>query len=212
MQNQTFTGATENSYVVNGIPVGYNPNSIERSKSYQDFFDKVGNSIDSIKIFNNFLSPAQIKYFMDCSKNIEVKKFVSQKDDKGEPVTWMYAYEGIKDIFKIIEKVNDIIIKSYDFKHIAPKGGLSVVKWEKGSKLNPHVDDLGYITNNNVAALIYLNDDYEGGEISFQTHDLSIKPKTGDLLIFPGNLHYAHEVKEVLSGSRYTVPIWFSVV
>jgi len=29
--------------------------------------------------------------------------------------------------------------------------------------------------------------------------------------MFPGNMYYAHEVKEVLSGVRYTVPIWFTI-
>ena len=74
-----------------------------------------------------------------------------------------------------------------------------------------HVDDLGYVTDNHLPTLIYLNDDYEGGELGFATHNLIIKPKKGDLIIFPGNMHYAHEVFEVLSGTRYTLPIWFTI-
>ena len=89
---------------------------------------------------------------------------------------------------------------------------LSVVKWDPGTYLNLHVDDLGYVTDNHIPVHIYLNDDYEGGEVGFPTHNLLIKPKVGDFNVFPGNMHYAHEVKKVLSGTRYTLPIWFSIV
>ena len=63
-----------------------------------------------------------------------------------------------------------------------------------------------------MSAIYYWNDDYEGGEISFPTHNVSIKPQKADLLIFPGNLHYAHEVEEVLKGNRFTIPTWYSFV
>jgi predicted 2-oxoglutarate/Fe(II)-dependent dioxygenase YbiX len=75
-----------------------------------------------------------------------------------------------------------------------------------------HVDDLGYVTDNHLPVLIYLNNDYEGGEIKFELHNLSIKPNPGDFIVFPGNLHYPHEVTEVVSGIRYTLPIWFTIV
>jgi prolyl 4-hydroxylase len=50
--------------------------------------------------------------------------------------------------------------------------------------------------------LIYLNDDFEGGETEFQ--DLfTIKPKTGDLLVF---YHpYKHEGKLLVSGYKYAL-------
>lgn len=42
------------------------------------------------------------------------------------------------------------------------------------------------------AALLYLNDDYEGGEIYFPQYDLHIKPESGDLIFFPGTHRYMH--------------------
>jgi len=30
--------------------------------------------------------------------------------------------------------------------------------------------------------------------------------------MFPGNMHYAHEVKTIISGVRWTVPMWFEFV
>lgn len=200
-------------YIVNNIPVGHNPDEIERIESYNQFFEKVGNSSENIKLIPNFLSEDQIKYLLDSISENRKLSFESQKDDLGNAINWMHIYTGIEDKFKIRDRIKTEIINAYGFNKIRPKEfQLSVAKWEKGTKLNLHVDDLGYVTNNHIPTLIYLNDDYEGGEISFATHNITIKPKVGDLLIFPGNMHYAHEVKEILSGTRYTLPTWFTIV
>jgi hypothetical protein len=201
------------AHIVNNIPVGHDPSEIERIQSYNDFFEKVGNSSENIKLISNFLSDDEIKYLLDNVTENRKFSFESQKDDSGNAINWMHIYAGIEDKFKIRDKVKVEIINAYGFDSIRPKEShLQVAKWEKGTSLNLHVDDLGYVTDNHIPTLIYLNDDYEGGEISFATHDITIKPKVGDLLIFPGNMHYAHEVKEVLSGTRYTLPIWFTII
>jgi len=200
-------------YIVNNIPVGHDPEEITRVKSYNDFFEQVGNSASNIILVKNFLSDEEIKYLFDNMHEKNKMSFESQKDENGNAVNWMHIYTGIHDKFGIRHRIAKTIVRAYKFNRIKPKEPqLSVAKWETGTKLNLHVDDLGYVTDNHIPTLVYLNDDYEGGEISFATHDLVIKPKVGDLLIFPGNMHYAHEVKEVLSGTRYTLPIWFTIV
>jgi hypothetical protein len=200
-------------YVVNNIPVGHDPKEIDRKNSYNEFFEKVGNSSKNIKLISNFLSNDEIKYLLNNVDENRKVSFESQKDDSDNAINWMHIYTGIEDRFDIRGRVGYEIVKAYNFNRIKPKEPqLSVAKWETGTKLTLHVDDLGYVTDNHIPTLIYLNDDYEGGEISFATHDITIKPKVGDLLIFPGNMHYAHEVKEVISGTRYTLPIWFTIV
>jgi hypothetical protein len=60
------------------------------------------------------------------------------------------------------------------------------------------------------SSVLYLNDDYEGGELFFPEFDLTIKPKLGDLVTFPTNSMYIHAVKEVKHGTRYTIALsWF---
>jgi len=49
--------------------------------------------------------------------------------------------------------------------------------------------------------LIYLNDDYVGGEIGYPDKKLYIKPSAGSVIIFPGNL--LHEVTDLENGHRY---------
>lgn len=56
-----------------------------------------------------------------------------------------------------------------------------------------------------VAANLYLNDDFDGGELWFPLRDLVIKPKAGQLILFPGGHEYIHGVKEVMAGYRYVL-------
>ena len=203
------------SYIVNGNPVGNDPASIERSESYLEFFDRVGNSAENIKLIPNFLTEKEISYIMHNLDKRPFISFVSQKDNDGNPVTYMHKYDGIPDMYGVVDKCKDAISNFYGIqkeKIEAKQIPLSVVKWDVGSYLKLHVDDLGYVTDNHIPVHIYLNDDYEGGEISFPTHGLSIKPKVGDFNVFPGNMHYPHEVTKVVSGTRYTLPIWFTIV
>ena len=59
-----------------------------------------------------------------------------------------------------------------------------------------------------VSAVIYLNDDYDGGEIFFPRLDkLTYKPKTGDIAIFPSNYIYEHASLDMVSGTKYCVVI-----
>jgi len=201
------------SYIVNNQPVGHHPSEIERAPSYLDFFEKIGNSADNIKVIPNFLSDEEIEYMLTHLQETRRTSFVSQKDNEGNPTSWIHNYQGIVDKYNIFERVLDEVKKAYNHDNIKKKDleYLNIARWDKGTKLTLHVDDLGYVTDNHLPTLIYLNDDYEGGELGFATHNLVIKPKRGDLIMFPGNMHYAHEVFEVLSGVRYTVPIWFTI-
>lgn len=83
---------------------------------------------------------------------------------------------------------------------------INIKKWNTGQKMGPHAD--GQDGNYGLAytMVMYLNDDYEGGEINFPNHDVQIKPKAGSLVMFPATGEFIHEVKPILSGTRYTVP------
>lgn len=74
-------------------------------------------------------------------------------------------------------------------------GGLRVhydAEWESGMAMS---------------IVIYINDDYNGGDLAFPDHDFKVKPKAGSLLIFPATDDYIHGVEEVLDGpSRYAIP------
>jgi len=51
-----------------------------------------------------------------------------------------------------------------------------------------------------------LNEDYEGGELMLCGEKIELK--TGDVIVFPSNFLYPHEVKPVKSGVRYSFVSW----
>ena len=59
--------------------------------------------------------------------------------------------------------------------------------------------------------LVYLNDNFTGGELVFPDRDVVIIPKPGLLVGFPSNHKFVHAVPKVLSGKRYSLPVWFTV-
>lgn len=85
-----------------------------------------------------------------------------------------------------------------------------LIKWNDQSYLPAHIDGNERIAKPSITigALIYLNDEYDGGELYFPEYNIQIKPKTGDLVIFP--CHFLHEVKKISNGERYTLPLFYS--
>jgi hypothetical protein len=60
-------------------------------------------------------------------------------------------------------------------------------------------------------ALVYLNDNFTGGELVFPDRGVVIIPKPGLFVGFPSNHEFVHSVPNVLSGRRYSVPVWFTM-
>jgi len=59
-----------------------------------------------------------------------------------------------------------------------------------------------------VAFKYFVNDDYEGGELYFIEFDKTVKPKAGELLIFPAEESYRYIEKPITKGIRYQVIAW----
>ena len=60
-----------------------------------------------------------------------------------------------------------------------------------------------------VSAVVYINDNFSGGELVFPKVDYSYKPVSGSCIIFPSNVQYSHYVDRVSNGERIVLPFWF---
>jgi hypothetical protein len=60
-----------------------------------------------------------------------------------------------------------------------------------------------------LSSVMYLNDNYEGGEIEFVNSKIKIKPEAGSIIFFPSNFLYVHEVHPITEGQRYSMPHWY---
>jgi len=75
-----------------------------------------------------------------------------------------------------------------------------------GTDLRVHHDSEGNETMA-MSIVIYINDDYNGGNLRFVDHDYEIKPRAGSLLVFPSTSDYEHGVLPVEEGpTRYAIP------
>lgn len=76
----------------------------------------------------------------------------------------------------------------------------------EGVSLAYHIDSL---SNPSVvfANVIYVNDDFTGGELHFPNIDITYRPKKGSLIVFPSSEEYLHGVLPVGPGpTRYALP------
>lgn len=117
-----------------------------------------------------------------------------------------------QDLFDIHEEVENYLDKSLrDYEslwhlQVRYKEAFNFVKYLPGEYFKIHADDGPYYTCT-ISAVIYLNDDYEGGEIEFPRHDIKIKPQAGDIILFPSNFVYEHSSCKVTEGTKYSVVI-----
>ena len=86
--------------------------------------------------------------------------------------------------------------------------GYSLLRYSPGGEYREHTDR-GSNNNRVVSGLIYLNDDYKGGEIHFPRYDLRIKPMTGSVVMFPSTHTHLHAALPVTEGTKYSIVTWF---
>lgn len=84
---------------------------------------------------------------------------------------------------------------------------MHLLKYDESGHLPAHQDQ--GVSSRVLSVLLYLNDDYEGGEIEFKHSGIKFKPAAGSILFFPSNFLYVHEVYPVTKGPRYALPNWY---
>ena len=83
---------------------------------------------------------------------------------------------------------------------------VGVVRWPVGTFMKPHFVKNDVHGEDVFAAMLYLNDDFEGGSTVFEHMD--VKPETGKLIIF-SNSKYLHHVSKVDKSERYVLSFWY---
>lgn len=85
--------------------------------------------------------------------------------------------------------------------------GYNLLKYSEGEEYKSHYDDTGGI-GRVLSALVYLNDDFEGGETEFVNFGIKIKPRAGMLVLFPSDYSYRHISHPVTKGTKYALVTW----
>lgn len=85
---------------------------------------------------------------------------------------------------------------------------INYVRYKEGQHFAVH-SDAGFSYNCTLSSVMYLNDEYEGGELWFPMLDVTLKPSYGDIVLFPSTFIYAHASKKITSGTKYAAVTMF---
>ena len=166
-----------------------------------------------IKYIKGFMDPQEAGLVADYAKK---HSELFSNYGNGEQEFTVHTYNEIQgvdsDLLDTIQEtalmVYSFVLNNYQskFDHFIDEK-THIAKFVEGKGMHEHFDAS---RPNDIATLIYLNNDYEGGDIYFPKYEMSFKPEPGDLLCFPDNPDFVHGVKPIIKGTRFTLPRWFT--
>jgi hypothetical protein len=129
-------------------------------------------------------------------------------------ITWDWADKNLhlKSTRNIQERLNqqvEDILKPHT--HLYYNGLGTIQRQYEGAELRVHVDNhtdplVAY------AAIMYVNDNYNGGELVFPTRGIELHVPAGTMMMFAATEGYPHGVKPPLAGPhRYVLPSFISM-
>ena len=134
---------------------------------------------------------------------------------------------------KYIDKVRDRIfvdgmkeyaskVRSFNWSYYDTKSfhcsEMIIRRYNIGSQFKYHHDDIigeifphWFLRRQNILTCnFYFSDgkDYDGGDLVFTCTDKVFHPSMGDIIIFPSNWMFYHQVNEITKGKRYAGTVW----
>lgn len=187
-----------------GLNVYRNVFSLEDSKRY---IDTLETNLSGDKKYK--WSEAKV-----TNSDVPIKKARDCVDFKYKQENLGHRDEHNSELLDLHQEIYDKL--KYCIDDYAKYWGINVVYYEAfnfvkyegaGTHFNIHADH-GPAYNCTVSAVIYINDDYEGGDLKFPRLDnLVYKPKAGDIAVFPSNYIYEHASLPMESGTKYCVVV-----
>lgn len=127
-----------------------------------------------------------------------------------------YNKEIAELLISIRDRMKKQIIQRLDLKQEIYPDLLQVVKWPIGYSQPPHADAANLDGTDNglswrdFGSIVYLNDNFEGGETFYENFNLTIVPEAGNMIVHSGDILHAHGVKEIKGDIRYTIAVFWS--
>lgn len=149
---------------------------------------------------NNLKSFAMLKHGRDDLDNLVAEGKLEITENWADKNLRIDSHPVAINVF---EKLSNVVLSADE--NLMLTGCDTLQRMYSGVKLHPHTDQ---DTDPSIkyASILYLNDDYADGELFFDNIGLTLKPKPGTLLLFPGTEKFHHGVKPVGDGPvRYVV-------
>ncbi len=122
-----------------------------------------------------------------------------------------------EEIMKVIKQCVFDYLKDLNFSWFNTCNMGSLVRFNKytvGTNMKKHCDHIKSVFKNDesgipiLSVLGALNDNYRGGELIF-FNKKEVILNGGDIMIFPSNFLYPHQVRTVTEGTRFSFVSWF---
>lgn len=174
-----------------------------------------------IYIYRNFLTPERCIEYIDFFESNS--QFWSETPSEGVFGMGFALPLQFKDNSTVLRNDLDFIVDTFTeitteaHNTAVQLNELHAAKWSAGSYGDYHADDSDLDGNDNggthniFSTILYLNNDYQGGEVYFKNQDVALKLYPGTILTFKGDLNNVHRINEVLSGTRYNVISFFNI-
>jgi len=124
-------------------------------------------------------------------------------------VHWFSVFEHIIGN-KLLQYQKDLSVIEMPIHSII---SLSVLKYTETSHYVWHTDHSGVGAPRTYSTILFLNNDYEGGNLWFRdpdgSNEMKIETKANRLIIWPSNFLFPHTVKPVTKGTRYSLVSWW---
>jgi hypothetical protein len=155
----------------------------------------------------DFLTPYEINAYMEIINSCPDGGWNESPDTtplwwQGRSlILWQKKYYEVESVTYAIQDRLEDFFENYTKIHQVSH----ILRARQGEGMGVHRDDVEPPDKVNVFGLVlYLNDDYEGGEIIYPEIDLEHKPKAGSLVVHSASLpHGVNEVKN--SKVRYVL-------
>jgi hypothetical protein len=189
---------------------------------------------DKILYYKNIMSnPNSLVYDLEITDNFlkEDSQITKWEDWFSSTSNSQYGY--VKNAFFERQDVNDELgitlamicknvknIADVCLEHYSNKTGHNGLKLQPSFHINKYIVDanMGLHVDSEdptdskhpvVSGVLYLNDNYTGGEIYFPEQDIKIKPEAGSLIMFPSYRPYFHHPLPVTEGTKYMIPFFW---
>jgi hypothetical protein len=159
------------------------------------------------KVIENFLSEKDRTRLVEIIDESEASGIMHPADEitRGHDGRIMLWDEENQEFLSIIKKYLRYVANIYD-KELFPHN-IAMLKYYSGPGMALHTDSIGICRETcTVTSVVYLNDDYSGGEVSFPIINKKYKLSAGSVMHFPQRgLEAYHEISEITNGNRYAI-------
>jgi len=176
-------------------------------KSPKDLVSLIDQTDEQLKNDND----AILKWKKWTASDDESYVFGYQKQT--DPSKLKTSSDAIKQVYTTLTEALEVAGKNYCLAtnlEYFPPSPLSISKYIAGASMGPHVDTYpGDGKSPVMSGVLYLNDDYTGGELDFPLQGVRIKPEAGSIIIFPSVEPFFHQSLEVVAGEKYMSPVFW---